>query len=31
MTATFHLERAAGDEPLLVWRRIGDHSIYQRP
>ncbi len=29
--ATFHLERAVDDEPLLVWRRIGDHSIYQRP
>ncbi len=29
--ATFHLESAEGDEPLLVWRRIGDHSIYQRP
>ncbi len=24
--ATFHLESGEG-EPLLVWRRIGDHSI----
>lgn len=29
--ATFHLERTEDGEPLLVWRRIGDHSIYQRP
>lgn len=29
--ATFHLERTADDDPLLVWRRIGDHGIYQRP
>jgi hypothetical protein len=30
--ATFHLERRGGaDEPVLIWRRIGDHSIYQRP
>ena len=29
--ATFHLEHTADGEPLLVWRRIGDHSIYQRP
>ncbi|MGH3912340.1 MAG: hypothetical protein ACRDTC_02845 [Pseudonocardiaceae bacterium] len=28
--ATFHLERT-DDEPFLVWRRIGDHSIYERP
>jgi hypothetical protein len=29
--ATFHSERTVADEPLLIWRRIGDHSIYQRP
>lgn len=29
--ATFHLEHTEDGEPLLVWRRIGDHSIYQRP
>jgi hypothetical protein len=29
--ATFHVEHTVDDEPLLVWRRIGDHSIYQRP
>lgn len=30
--ATFHLERTEGDdEPVLMWRRIGDHSIYDRP
>jgi len=29
--ATFHLERTVDNDPLLVWRRIGDHSIYQRP
>lgn len=30
--ATFHLDRSASDaEPILVWRRIGDHSSYQRP
>jgi hypothetical protein len=28
--ASFHLEHTA-DEPLLVWRRSGHHSIYQRP
>lgn len=29
--ATFHLDRADGGEPVLVWRRIGDHGIYQQP
>lgn len=29
--ATFHLDRAAGGEPVLVWRRIGDHGIYEQP
>lgn len=30
--ATFHLERpVGGGEPVLVWRRIGDHSIYDNP
>ncbi|MBV9312211.1 MAG: hypothetical protein JO100_00445 [Pseudonocardia sp.] len=29
--ATFHLERTAADEPLLVWRRVGDHTIYNHP
>lgn len=28
--ATFHLDRGDGDEPVLVWRRIGDHGIYDR-
>lgn len=28
--ATFHLERAQDGQPLLVWRRIGTHSIYHR-
>lgn len=28
--ATFHLD-TEGAEPILVWRRIGDHSIYDRP
>jgi hypothetical protein len=29
--ATFHLEKNEQGDPLLVWRRIGDHSIYKRP
>jgi hypothetical protein len=29
--ATFHLESTENDGPILVWRRIGDHSIYQDP
>lgn len=28
--ATFHLD-GSGAEPVLVWRRIGDHSIYREP
>ncbi|MFC7218886.1 hypothetical protein ACFQLX_12025 [Streptomyces polyrhachis] len=27
--ATFHLEKTPNGEPLLVWRRIGDHGIYR--
>lgn len=29
--ATFHLDKTDDDEPLLVWRRIGNHDIYRRP
>jgi hypothetical protein len=29
--ATFHLETGDDGEPLLVWRRIGTHDIYDRP
>lgn len=29
--ATFHLEKTNESEPTLVWRRIGDHGIYDRP
>lgn len=32
--ATFHLEQPGPDtssEPILIWRRIGDHGIYGRP
>jgi hypothetical protein len=29
--ATFHLDKDVASEPLLVWRRIGDHSIYKVP
>ncbi|WP_336086471.1 hypothetical protein [Nocardia sp. SSK8] len=29
--ATFHLEKTDDGEPLLVWRRVGDHGIYDRP
>ncbi len=30
--ATFHLDRVEGGaEPVLVWRRIGDHGIYDTP
>ncbi len=29
--ATFHLETGADGEPLLVWRRIGSHQIYDSP
>lgn len=28
--ATFHLDRS-GDEPVLVWRRICNHGIYDNP
>jgi hypothetical protein len=28
--ATCHLDRA-DDEPVLVWRRIGNHGIYDNP
>ncbi|MGP3971758.1 hypothetical protein [Streptomyces sp. 6N223] len=29
--ATFHLDKSEDGEALLVWRRIGDHSIYREP
>lgn len=29
--ATFHLDRDDAGEPVLVWRRIGPHRIYDRP
>jgi len=29
--ATFHLDKMDDAEPLLVWRRIGDHAIYKNP
>lgn len=29
--ANFRLEKTEQGEPLLVWRRIGDHSLYKRP
>lgn len=29
--ATFHLGKSDGGEPLVVWRRVGDHSVYERP
>jgi hypothetical protein len=31
--ATFHLEHDSPGEtdPILIWRRIGDHSIYNQP
>ncbi|MFE6924866.1 hypothetical protein ACFVAV_27840 [Nocardia sp. NPDC057663] len=29
--ATFHLDKTDGGEPILVWRRVGDHGIYDRP
>ncbi|WP_182877183.1 hypothetical protein [Microbispora sp. H10670] len=29
--ATFEFGTADDGEPLLVWRRVGDHSIYDRP
>lgn len=29
--ATFHLDKAEDGSPLLVWRRIGDHSVYREP
>ena len=29
--ATFHLDKMDDREPLLVWRRIGDHAIYKNP
>ncbi|MGQ0575270.1 MAG: hypothetical protein ACT4RN_13840 [Pseudonocardia sp.] len=28
--ATFHLD-GSGDEPVLVWHRIGDHGIHREP
>jgi hypothetical protein len=29
--ATFHLDKTADGDPILVWRRIADHGIYRRP
>ncbi|MBM7787030.1 hypothetical protein [Tenggerimyces flavus] len=29
--ATFHLESDDEGDPVLVWRRIGTHEIYDRP
>jgi hypothetical protein len=29
--ATFHLDKNEAGEPLVVWRCIGDHAIYDRP
>ena len=29
--ATFHLDKTDDGQPILIWRRIGDHSIYHRP
>ena len=29
--ATFHLDKMDEGEPLLVWRRVGDHAIYRNP
>lgn len=29
--ATFHIDKTEAGEPVLVWRRIGDHGIYDRP
>jgi hypothetical protein len=29
--ATFHLDKMDDGEPLLVWRRIGDHAIDKNP
>jgi hypothetical protein len=29
--ATFHLDKIGDTEPLLVWRRIGDHAICKNP
>jgi hypothetical protein len=28
---SFHLDKTDEGEPLLVWRRIGDHEIYKNP
>jgi hypothetical protein len=29
--ATFHLDKTDASEPVLVWRRIGNHSVYKNP
>lgn len=29
--ATFHIEHDAQGEIIVVWRRIGDHSIFNNP
>jgi hypothetical protein len=29
--ATFHLDKTEDGESLLIWRRIGNHAIYDRP
>ncbi len=29
--ATFHLDKTENGDPVLVWRRIDDHAIYDRP
>ena len=29
--ATFHIEMDVVGEPIIIWRRIGDHSILKQP
>jgi len=29
--ATFHLDKTEDGDPVLVWRRVGDHGIYDHP
>ncbi|GGK57763.1 hypothetical protein [Nocardia camponoti] len=29
--ATFHLDKTDSGDPVLIWRRIGNHDIYRQP
>ncbi|MFC6011786.1 hypothetical protein [Nocardia lasii] len=29
--ATFHLDKIGDGDPVLIWRRVGNHGIYRQP